>query len=97
MKERITEVALNGGLDHHYSRCLNYSFAYVEGKSLLVSLKNVDVNSGYTCTSSSLEPSYVFRALGVGDELVHSILRFGVGRSFTEVEINLCWIFWRST
>lgn len=88
IEERIPEVARNGDPDHNYSGCLNYSFAYVEGESLLMSLKNVAVSSGSACTSASLEPSYVLRALGVDDELAHSSLRFGLGRFTTEDEID---------
>jgi len=88
MKARIEEVVLNGDPEHRYNGCLNYSFAYVEGESLLMSLKNVAVSSGSACTSSSLEPSYVLRALGVGDELAHSSLRFGIGRFSTEAEVD---------
>jgi len=89
IKERIPEVVLNGDPVHRYDGCLNYSFAYVEGESLLMSLKNIAVSSGSACTSSSLEPSYVLRALGVGDELAHSSLRFGIGRFTTEGEVDL--------
>ena len=64
------------------------SFAYVEGEFLLMALKNVAVSSGSACTSASLEPSYVLRALGVGDELAHSSLRFGIGRFTSEQEID---------
>jgi len=88
IEERIPDVARNGDPDHNYSGCLNYSFAYVEGESLLMSLKNVAVSSGSACTSASLEPSYVLRALGVDDELAHSSLRFGLGRFTTEDEID---------
>lgn len=88
LKARIPEIVLNGDPEHRYPGCLNYSFAYVEGESLLMSLKNVAVSSGSACTSSSLEPSYVLRALGVGDELAHSSLRFGIGRFSTEEEID---------
>ena len=88
IEERIPEVVRNGDPEHNYSGCLNYSFAYVEGESLLMSLKNVAVSSGSACTSASLEPSYVLRALGVDDELAHSSLRFGLGRFTTEAEID---------
>ena len=78
-----------GGADGNgYVGCLNMSFAYVEGESLLMALKNIAVSSGSACTSASLEPSYVLRALGVGDELAHSSLRFGIGRFTTEEEID---------
>jgi cysteine desulfurase len=88
IEERIPEVARNGDPEHNYIGCLNYSFAYVEGESLLMSLKNVAVSSGSACTSASLEPSYVLRALGVDDELAHSSLRFGLGRFTTENEVD---------
>merc|ERR1712037_1081833 len=68
--------------------CLNYSFSYVEGESLLMALKNVAVSSGSACTSASLEPSYVLRALGVDDELAHSSIRFGFGRFTSEEEVG---------
>jgi len=86
--EDMPEVVRNGDPEHNYPGCLNYSFAYVEGESLLMALKNIAVSSGSACTSSSLEPSYVLRALGVGDELAHSSLRFGIGRFTTEAEID---------
>jgi len=88
IETRIPEVVRNGDPDHNYFGCLNYSFAYVEGESLLMSLKDVAVSSGSACTSASLEPSYVLRALGVGDELAHSSLRFGLGRFTTEDEVD---------
>lgn len=88
IKERIPEVIQNGSPDHRYIGCLNYSFAYVEGESLLMALKNIAVSSGSACTSASLEPSYVLRALGVDDELAHSSLRFGIGRFTTEEEVD---------
>lgn len=84
----IPGVTQNGDPHHRYPGCLNYSFAYVEGESLLMALKNVAVSSGSACTSASLEPSYVLRALGVDDELAHSSLRFGVGRFTTEAEVD---------
>jgi len=86
--ERIPNVVRNGDPEFNYPGCLNYSFAFVEGESLLMALKNVAVSSGSACTSASLEPSYVLRALGVDDELAHSSLRFGIGRFTTEEEID---------
>jgi cysteine desulfurase len=88
IEQRIPEISRNGDPDHNYAGCLNYSFAYVEGESLLMALKNVAVSSGSACTSASLEPSYVLRALGVDDELAHSSLRFGIGRFTTEEEVD---------
>eukprot|EP00521_Asterionellopsis_glacialis_P006211 CAMPEP_0195285288 /NCGR_PEP_ID=MMETSP0707-20130614/3177_1 /TAXON_ID=33640 /ORGANISM="Asterionellopsis glacialis, Strain CCMP134" /LENGTH=505 /DNA_ID=CAMNT_0040344761 /DNA_START=146 /DNA_END=1663 /DNA_ORIENTATION=+ len=88
IRDTIPEVIQNGDPHHRYPGCLNYSFAYVEGESLLMALKNVAVSSGSACTSASLEPSYVLRALGVDDELAHSSLRFGIGRFTTEEEVD---------
>lgn len=88
IEERIPEVTRNGDPNYNYPGCLNYSFAYVEGESLLMALKNIAVSSGSACTSASLEPSYVLRALGVDDELAHSSLRFGIGRFTAEEEID---------
>lgn len=88
IETRIPETVRNGDAKHNYSGCLNYSFAYVEGESLLMALKNIAVSSGSACTSASLEPSYVLRALGVDDELAHSSLRFGIGRFTTEEEVD---------
>jgi cysteine desulfurase len=88
IEERIPHVVRNGDPDHNYDGCLNYSFAFVEGESLLMALKNIAVSSGSACTSASLEPSYVLRALGVDDELAHSSLRFGIGRFTSEAEID---------
>ena len=88
ISERVPDVVRNGDLDHSYPGCLNYSFAYVEGESLLMALKNIAVSSGSACTSASLEPSYVLRALGVDDELAHSSLRFGISRFTSEEEID---------
>lgn len=88
IEDRIPEVTRNGDPEHNYPGCLNYSFAYVEGESLLMALKNIAVSSGSACTSASLEPSYVLRALGVDDELAHSSLRFGIGRFSSEEEVD---------
>ncbi|KAL1842021.1 hypothetical protein VTJ49DRAFT_6187 [Mycothermus thermophilus] len=78
----------NGDPDHFYPGCVNVSFAYVEGESLLMALKDVALSSGSACTSASLEPSYVLRALGNSDENAHSSIRFGIGRFTTEAEID---------
>ena len=88
IEDNIPEVVRNGDPEYNYPGCLNYSFAYVEGESLLMALKNIAVSSGSACTSASLEPSYVLRALGVDDELAHSSLRFGIGRFTTEEEVD---------
>ena len=79
IRERIPETVLNGDAppENRYPGCLNISFAYVEGESLLMALKNIAVSSGSACTSASLEPSYVLRAIGVGEDLAHTSLRFG--------------------
>ena len=71
-----------------YIGCVNLSFAYVEGESLLMALKDIALSSGSACTSASLEPSYVLRALGADDETAHSSIRFGIGRFTTEEEID---------
>ena len=84
----MEEVYLNGDLEHRVAGNLNVSFAYVEGESLIMALKDVAVSSGSACTSASLEPSYVLRALGREDELAHSSIRFSVGRFTTEEEVD---------
>ncbi|OAA57370.1 Cysteine desulfurase [Niveomyces insectorum RCEF 264] len=78
----------NGDRAHFYPGCVNVSFAYVEGESLLMALKDVALSSGSACTSASLEPSYVLRALGNSDDSAHSSIRFGIGRFTTEQEID---------
>ena len=84
----VEEVHLNGSESHHVPGVLNVSFNFVEGESLIMALKDLAVSSGSACTSASLEPSYVLRALGLNDELAHSSLRFSIGRFTTEQEID---------
>ena len=84
----IEEVYVNGDMDHRVPHNLNVSFNFVEGESLIMAIKDVAVSSGSACTSASLEPSYVLRALGRNDELAHSSIRFTVGRFTTEEEID---------
>jgi len=85
---KIPEVYLNGDAEHRLPGNLNVSFAYVEGESLLMGISDIAVSSGSACTSASLEPSYVLKALGVGEELAHSSIRFGLGRFNTEEEVD---------
>ena len=84
----IEQVFVNGSLEHRVPHNLNISFAYVEGESLLMAIKDLAVSSGSACTSASLEPSYVLRALGREDELAHSSIRFTLGRFTTEEQID---------
>jgi cysteine desulfurase len=84
----IDEVYINGHPEKRLPNNLNVSFAYVEGESLIMGIKNVAVSSGSACTSASLEPSYVLKALNVGEELAHSSIRFGLGRFNTEEEVD---------
>ncbi|XBC44370.1 MAG: IscS subfamily cysteine desulfurase [Buchnera aphidicola (Schlechtendalia peitan)] len=84
----IEEVYLNSNLNHGAPHILNVSFNYVEGESLIMALKDIAISSGSACTSASLEPSYVLRALGLKDELAHSSIRFSIGRYTTKLEID---------
>ena len=84
----MEEVYVNGSLDHRVAGNINISFNYVEGESLIMALKDLAVSSGSACTSASLEPSYVLRAIGRNDELAHSSIRFSIGRFTTEEEID---------
>ncbi|KAM3833841.1 cysteine desulfurase [Diretmus argenteus] len=84
----IPDVIMNGDAEQRYAGCVNLSFAYVEGESLLMALKDVALSSGSACTSASLEPSYVLRAIGSDEDLAHSSIRFGIGRFSTEEEID---------
>jgi len=84
----LDEVYINGSQEHRLPNNLNISFAYVEGESLLMGINDIAVSSGSACTSATLEPSYVLKALGTGDELAHSSIRFGLGRFNTEAEVD---------
>ncbi|KAG9091810.1 cysteine desulfurase [Ceratobasidium sp. 370] len=87
LTSRVEHVVRNGDVNG-YPGCVNLSFAYVEGESLLMALKEIALSSGSACTSASLEPSYVLRALGAAEDMAHSSLRFGIGRFTTEAEID---------
>ncbi len=86
--QNLDEIYVNGSMEHRLPHSLNISFAYVEGESLLMGISDVAVSSGSACTSASLEPSYVLKALGAGDDLAHSSIRFGLGRWTTEAEVD---------
>ena len=86
--QEIEEVYINGDMEHRVPHNLNVSFNYVEGESLIMAIKDIAVSSGSACTSASLEPSYVLRALGRSDELAHSSIRFTIGRFSTEEDID---------
>ncbi|HYP29783.1 MAG TPA: IscS subfamily cysteine desulfurase [Blastocatellia bacterium] len=86
--DEIPDTYINGHAEHRLAGNLNISFAYVEGESLLMGISDIAVSSGSACTSASLEPSYVLKALGVGEELAHSSIRFGLGRFNTEEEVD---------
>ncbi|HEY3457133.1 MAG TPA: IscS subfamily cysteine desulfurase [Bryobacteraceae bacterium] len=92
LKNKLTaeldEVFINGSMERRLPHNLNVSFAYVEGESLLMGINDVAVSSGSACTSATLEPSYVLKALGAGDDLAHSSIRFGIGRFNTEEEVD---------
>ena len=88
LHKNLDELYVNGSMEHRLPHSLNISFAYVEGESLLMGINDVAVSSGSACTSASLEPSYVLKALGAGDDLAHSSIRFGLGRWTTEEEVD---------
>jgi cysteine desulfurase len=81
-------VHVNGNMEHHLPGNLNMSFVYVEGESLLMGINDIAVSSGSACTSATLEPSYVLKALGLGDDVAHSSIRFGLGRFNTKAEVD---------
>ncbi len=85
---QLDECYINGSTEHRLPGNMNISFAYVEGESLLMGISDVAVSSGSACTSATLEPSYVLKALGAGDDLAHSSIRFGIGRFNTEAEVD---------
>ncbi len=85
---QLDEVYVNGSLNHRLPHNLNVSFAFVEGESLLMGINDIAVSSGSACTSATLEPSYVLKALGVGEDLAHTSIRFGLGRFNTEEEVD---------
>jgi cysteine desulfurase len=86
--QQMEEVYVNGDLERRVPHNLNISFNYVEGESLIMAIKDIAVSSGSACTSASLEPSYVLRALGRSDELAHSSIRFSIGRFTTEEQVD---------
>jgi len=88
LEAKLDEVFINGSMEHRLPNNLNMSFAYVEGESLLMGINDVAVSSGSACTSATLEPSYVLKALGVGEDLAHTSIRFGLGRFTTQEEVD---------
>jgi cysteine desulfurase len=85
---RLDETFINGSMEHRLPHSINISFAYVEGESLLMGINDIAVSSGSACTSATLEPSYVLKALGVGEDLAHTSIRFGIGRFNTQDEVD---------
>jgi cysteine desulfurase len=88
LENALDYVQVNGNMEHHLPGNLNMSFVYVEGESLLMGINDIAVSSGSACTSATLEPSYVLKALGLGDEIAHSSIRFGLGRFNTRAEVD---------
>jgi len=88
IQSQVPDTFVNGSMEHRLPGNLNISFAYVEGEAMLMGLKDVAVSSGSACTSASLEPSYVLRAVGVAEEMAHTSIRFGLGRFNTEEEVD---------
>jgi cysteine desulfurase len=88
LEKALDYVTVNGNMDHHLPGNLNMSFVHVEGESLLMGINDIAVSSGSACTSATLEPSYVLKALGLGDDVAHSSIRFGLGRFNTKAEVD---------
>jgi cysteine desulfurase len=88
LESELDETFINGSMEHRLPHNLNMSFAYVEGESLLMGINDIAVSSGSACTSATLEPSYVLKALGIGDDLAHTSIRFGIGRFNTQEEVE---------
>lgn len=88
LQKNLDMLVINGSLEHRLPGSLNVSFAYVEGEALMMAIKDIAVSSGSACTSASLEPSYVLRAMGIEEDMAHSSIRFGIGRFNTEEEID---------
>ena len=88
LESALDYTQVNGNMDHHLPGNLNMSFIYVEGESLLMGINDIAVSSGSACTSATLEPSYVLKALGLGDDVAHSSIRFGIGRFNTKAEVD---------
>jgi cysteine desulfurase len=88
LESELDYVHVNGSMEHRLPGNLNMSFVYVEGESLLMGINDVAVSSGSACTSATLEPSYVLKALGLGDDVAHSSIRFGLGRFNTQGEVD---------
>jgi cysteine desulfurase len=88
LESSLDYTQVNGNMEHHLPGNLNMSFVYVEGESLLMGINDIAVSSGSACTSATLEPSYVLKALGLGDEIAHSSIRFGLGRFNTKAEVD---------
>jgi cysteine desulfurase len=88
LESSLDYIHVNGSMEHRLPGNLNVSFVYVEGESLLMGINDVAVSSGSACTSATLEPSYVLKALGLGDDVAHSSIRFGLGRFNTQAEVD---------
>jgi cysteine desulfurase len=88
LESELDYVHVNGSMEHRLPGNLNMSFVYVEGESLLMGINDIAVSSGSACTSATLEPSYVLKALGLGDDVAHSSIRFGLGRFNTQAEVD---------
>ncbi len=88
LEKALDYTQVNGNMEHHLPGNLNMSFVYVEGEWLLMGINDIAVSSGSACTSATLEPSYVLKALGLGDDVAHTSIRFGLGRFNTKAEVD---------